>query len=795
MISLNLAREILDERHALVYRGDDDTWVSLVGDAELRRVWRESVPDYYSDLADFLNQYTSAKNGEPLKYVDNPMASDVEYTGRWRQAYVREYVDNAGDHFVMQVLRKGYIETLLVSGALDWTEARLVDGLVNDGDTFGSHRTYEEDNNTAQRFLTVTWNNVSPYKVNAIEAELLALGYATFNPVIRGENYSGQWNRLIVSKKIEEDGSATVTLVLAKPRFNLEAYVNYDTPEHEDIIYLYDVPQQIAQDVLETYKSEGRTASVGRQSKSGLVDIVIRGRDEEFVDLYDATTERGCMYIETTYYYWGYTKDAMDAIVGPYMSTTTDGTIKSLSLSVRSDGLYDFRMSERSAQAVSYTNVETEKSFGFTETTSYYWNYTQASMNALIVSFMGAAVDGERRSVGISKNTDCTYNFQLVVREGSATSALTIRTLNSCMRVEDTKYYWGYTKTAMQAIIDDYMATTTDGSVKTSSISYSPSDGLFNFTLSTQTVVKVSYAGVATEKAFGYTETTSYYWNQTQAECDIIINAFMLAYEDGEKRAVAVSKNPDCTYNLQCATRAGGATTALTIKTLSSCMKVENTQYYWGHTKDSMQSIIDAYMADEEDGKVKTSTISYSPTDGLFNFSLSTQEVQAVSAASIQTASGEGYTDTTSYYWNYALADMNVLIGTFMGTVASGETRNVSIDKNPDCTYNFRLTLRAFDETGLATFWPSAYWVKEEDELVPHPTDKTFKVRLSHIYQVGSRYSSNKTTIENFLAGNNVYGKPLVHFVSVPSRPVAGTLWYGEGAHYLTTTRQVVAVI
>jgi hypothetical protein len=199
-------KEPLAEADARLFEQLQATYVSLTGDAELPRHWPELSPDAIPDAIDFLNLATSVKNTAPCKYVDNPMANNEVYEGRWRQAFIRRVMQGEVTKLV-QVLRKGYAESI------NWDEARLADG----------------DNQPLQpaRALRIQFVNLDFSKLGAMIGGIETTKYFT-NPVIAGEVYDGplagdppaatdqRWRVLSAKPGRSDDGSGVITLTLSK---------------------------------------------------------------------------------------------------------------------------------------------------------------------------------------------------------------------------------------------------------------------------------------------------------------------------------------------------------------------------------------------------------------------------------------------------------------------------------------------------------------------------------------------------------------------------------------------------
>ena len=142
--------EALAEKDARVFDRTETVYASLVGDAELWRHWPELSPKDIPLACEYLNLVTSVKNKTACQYVDEPMAGDDVFPGRWRQAYVRRI--QQGDVVkLVQVLRRGFAEEI------KWDEARLVEG---------------RDLRESEHYRTLRWQNLSPKKVHQLAISL-----------------------------------------------------------------------------------------------------------------------------------------------------------------------------------------------------------------------------------------------------------------------------------------------------------------------------------------------------------------------------------------------------------------------------------------------------------------------------------------------------------------------------------------------------------------------------------------------------------------------------------------------
>jgi len=293
-IDLSQCREILAENEALYLENLDDSRVSLLADGELNRAWREPVGDLVPMLMDYLDNYTSAKNKDESRTVTDPITEGEIHNGVWRQAFVRRLKLRDGNYYIVQTLRKGYI-TKLVSGAtVDYSEVRLDNSRHFPGDGVSAQEDY----------AILRWPNVSPDDRQSIVDSLNALNADTFQPRIRGEALGSDWHRILATSAIENDGSATVTMLLARPEYSLETYERSGTAQHEDVSNQWNVPKTLAQGIIDAWEAPGRSARAS-YGQDGLVNIILSEKVDQPDIHEDIITFRNCDRYRETDYYWG----------------------------------------------------------------------------------------------------------------------------------------------------------------------------------------------------------------------------------------------------------------------------------------------------------------------------------------------------------------------------------------------------------------------------------------------------------------------------------------------------------
>lgn len=193
--------------------------------------------------------------------------------GVWRVVRNFEEPDNPGT--VFQTLRRGWITTLVSGSAPIWTEARVAQASGGSaipviGASSGSWR---------HLVLTVVWYGIDPTKAESVAAGLRNLGAASWTPTIRGESYGSGWHRLRVDHQPAEDGSATITMLLAQAEAALDVYSNKGTTREIVSTTLYGVPNGLAQVYVDGWYRYGAAGGAGTIPLGGSVsgDLGLEG--------------------------------------------------------------------------------------------------------------------------------------------------------------------------------------------------------------------------------------------------------------------------------------------------------------------------------------------------------------------------------------------------------------------------------------------------------------------------------------------------------------------------------------
>ncbi len=391
------AREKLKALDAFLFDNMENTDQLLLGDAEINIAWRLSTPDALPDLRYYIENYTWTTNAKPQRYVVDPEIKGEPIKGTWRQAYVRDFkrVEQGVDfYYLILALRKGYIETLLVSGAFNWSEARLEQDRQLPATTSPGSTTVSE-------FLIVKWNNISPYKIDAVKAEIETQDANAFHPVIRKEDLGANFHRLYVASNIETDGSGTISLLLAQPEFTLQCFQAYGTDKSTTVTYYWDVPRTLAQGVISALALIGVSTIPSYNPTQGLVDIVAYKRDFTEGSITGLTLQSTCAFTMYGDLYWGTTSP------NNYTCPTyAPGYMYYKDVNNNGDGSYDVIIRTRKANYRNYATMQTYESPLMER-----YERSQMSVTTQAVPSIDVNLPGFIYRQNLTPNDDCASNY------------------------------------------------------------------------------------------------------------------------------------------------------------------------------------------------------------------------------------------------------------------------------------------------------------------------------------------------------------------------------------------------
>jgi hypothetical protein len=231
-------------------------------------------------------------------------------SGTWRSAGIvsEQSTKNKEAVTIVQTFKYGWIQSLLSGESVDWSESRYVRGNESATPTTLGEYPVTDPALNPQQYHLVKWEGIDPLKLDAVRSELRDLTPSAWSPTVNGESLGSGFFLLDVTAETgseqDQDRSGTITALIAKPRFSLQAWENYGTPAQAKVYYLYDVPMYLAQSIVNLYnKRTGTTASAGAPSERFLMNIQVTDRpDESTTDKHISFTSCA-MWSLTTFYH------------------------------------------------------------------------------------------------------------------------------------------------------------------------------------------------------------------------------------------------------------------------------------------------------------------------------------------------------------------------------------------------------------------------------------------------------------------------------------------------------------
>jgi hypothetical protein len=405
-----LCLENLAENDAIQMQQMDSIALALTGDDEIVRTWDELTPKDIPVFKEFLSKYTSvnnasnAQNGVETHYVDDPLLNQEQHTGRYRCAYVRTTIQG-GVVRLAQVLRKGYAESI------NWDEVRLESGMYLLDDPSGALG--------GEKWLTLAFPNCSPDKAAEMAASLSSSTYDLTSKLPGGAT-GADWHNIRSSVKVEQDGSCTVLLDVAKPEYSLTAYSDWLTEGQRTITYWWGVPKDLAQAKIDAAKAAGASTAASYSKGEGVVDIVIYVKSGLKVALSKTMNVR-CNATIAYYFAWGYTETELGVFLDDHNSDLSAGGLsRIIRIDKRGDGFFDAIVQE-----VTRTGIELKDGTSLVvgdrklvlSTVEFGWGVTATQLASAKVGYE-TQVAGNRKTFEVRRNEeDCTYDYVGTITE------------------------------------------------------------------------------------------------------------------------------------------------------------------------------------------------------------------------------------------------------------------------------------------------------------------------------------------------------------------------------------------
>jgi len=337
-----------------------------------------------------------------------------------------------GDVFLIHTIAKGLIETLIDGdGNVIWDEARKVNARNLEGnDEFAGDSEDVEaaiPNTTSddqERHITVMWRYIDPELVHGIIETLNASTYTSVSA--DGEAVSGTWHRIFSAYEKQDDGTCNIILQLAEPQYTLNAYRDLETVSGADVVYLWQVPKDLAQGIMDAWKvatpTEGRQASASYDSSGGLVNITLTrfaGSPPNLTQKQNTACDE-----ETTYHFaWRYTKAELGTFLANHNGTLGANMRRDINVRTRSDGFFDAIVTERvitfneDKHIVQVNTVRgnhlVERHFG--------WNCPMSEIDSRRTAFEVSA-EGITSTFTVRRQDDCSFDYEGTIQVRNITT-------------------------------------------------------------------------------------------------------------------------------------------------------------------------------------------------------------------------------------------------------------------------------------------------------------------------------------------------------------------------------------
>jgi len=398
-------------------------------DAELRVHWVNIPHGALETAVDWIKTN--------LPTVASPVVEHKTYAGTWRlvsaESVSKKVVDRGVERditydsdAVVAIFRYGWITALVDGGVVDYSEARLGNAKELPGNASSIAGIDDTTSDDPERYLYIEWPNCSCDHDVAI---IQSFNNVTFtNPAVDGQTYSGTWHIVFATSERADDQSAIIKILLARPQYTLNAYEMYETTWERDKIYLWNVPKDIAQTILDDYKAAktSASASASYNTNDGLVDLTLSAAgdvaDNLTTDAIDITCDTSVVY----HFAWGYTKTQLNTFLQahddpiPGVGNANEGMTRKIDIRQRSDGLFDAIVEERtfgphSAPATPDFTLTVPVGTVIERVQSYGWNLRYSELATVKAVYETTVEVGKTVEFRITREDDCSFDYEAAI--------------------------------------------------------------------------------------------------------------------------------------------------------------------------------------------------------------------------------------------------------------------------------------------------------------------------------------------------------------------------------------------
>jgi aspartokinase-like uncharacterized kinase len=431
------AANILRSHRWKLYTSEE---MGLLPDGVLRRYIDNVQHQSIDTLVSFLERFGDVSNYDAdatiaWSFVAGPWVDNTPRAGNWRLRRVSvEKVDAQGrvgsdgtNWRIVQELSEGFLT------ALDRDDARLVESRHMSGDT--------ATNAGGEHYITLEWVGVDPDTMHALArkkvttADVAKLWYRrqANDGLLKRVRLEGTWHHLASQSATAEDGSGTVRWLLADPEYVLTGYSDWLGARQTLRSYYWNVPEALAQGIMNAAKAKGVSASAMRyDAERGLIDLVIDALDLTGETIADVKVGENCDATE----YASFAFAGGNSAALPIPGSIPAGTSYDRNLTINGDGSYNIVLRWKVRKYRDITEYDSEFRADQGVKTKEWKGWTNQSLGTALNSQTGKVVQ-VRREV----REDCSVDIErrVITPVNQTTTSGEVRADQASVVVENTQ--------------------------------------------------------------------------------------------------------------------------------------------------------------------------------------------------------------------------------------------------------------------------------------------------------------------------------------------------------------------
>jgi hypothetical protein len=431
------AANILRSHRWKLYTSEE---MGLLPDGVLRRYIDNVQHQSIDTLVSFLERFGDVSNYDAdatiaWSFVAGPWVDNTPRAGNWRLRRVSvEKVDAQGrvgsdgtNWRIVQELSEGFLT------ALDRDDARLVESRHMSGDT--------ATNAGGEHYITLEWVGVDPDTMHALArkkvttADVAKLWYRrqANDGLLKRVRLEGTWHHLASQSATAEDGSGTVRWLLADPEYVLTGYSDWLGARQTLRSYYWNVPEALAQGIMNAAKAKGVSASAMRyDAERGLIDLVIDALDLTGETIAGVNVGENCDATE----YASFAFAGGNSAALPIPGSIPAGTSYDRNLTINGDGSYNIVLRWKVRKYRDITEYDSEFRADQGVKTKEWKGWTNQSLGTALNSQTGKVVQ-VRREV----REDCSVDIErrVITPVNQTTTSGEVRADQASVVVENTQ--------------------------------------------------------------------------------------------------------------------------------------------------------------------------------------------------------------------------------------------------------------------------------------------------------------------------------------------------------------------